>query len=88
MFLEGSLVKQLEAEGAGEVVGMELLSHGRHTLARDGLLTLGTESTTLGVVVDLAVRLTVMVVIVATRKCHSTYLQRQQQEKKNSMDVI
>ena len=81
MFLEGSLVKQLEAEGAGEVIRMELLPHSRHTLASDGLLTLSTESAPLSVVVDLAVRLTIVVVIVTTRKCHSTHLQREQQEK-------
>ena len=78
MFLEGSLVKQLEAEGTREVVRMELLSPGRYKLASDGLLTPGTKGATPGVVVDLAVRLTIVVVIVTTRKCHSTYLQREQ----------
>ena len=80
MFLESPLVEQLEAEGAGEVVRVELLAHGRHALAGDGFLTLGAEGAPLGVVVDLTVRLTVMVVIVATRKRHATHLQRREKE--------
>lgn len=33
MLLEGALVEKLEAEGAGEVFGVPLASHGCHTLA-------------------------------------------------------
>ena len=33
MFLEGSLIEQLEAEGTGEVFRVPLASHGCHTLA-------------------------------------------------------
>lgn len=77
MFLERALVEQLEAKSTGEVVRVELFSHGRYTLSSDGFLTLCAEGASLGMVVDLTVRFTVMVVIVSARKCHTTHLHSQ-----------
>ena len=76
MLFERPLVEQFEAEGTGEVLGMKLLSHGRDALASNWFLALGTESTTLGMVVDLTVWLALQVIVVTTRECHPTYLQR------------
>lgn len=57
MLLECTFVEQLQTEGTSKVVRMELLSHGRNALASDGFLALSTQSTSLGMVMDLAVRL-------------------------------
>ena len=63
MLFERPLVEQFEAEGTGEVLGMKLLSHGRDALASNWFLALSTESTTLGMVVDLTVWLALQVIV-------------------------
>jgi hypothetical protein len=74
VLLERAFVEELEAEGTGEVLRVPLLPHCCYTLASDRLLAGGTEGTTGGMVVDLAVRLSLVVEIVPSRKRHSTHL--------------
>ena len=74
VLLERALVEQFEAEGASEVFWMPLLAHGGYGFSRDGLLAAGAESAAGGVVVDLAVWLTLVVKVVPTGERHSTYL--------------
>ncbi len=75
MLLEGTLVQQLEAEGTGEVLGVPLLAHGCDGFARDRLLTAGAKGATGGVVVDLAVGFSLVVVVVPTGERHVTDLE-------------
>lgn len=60
LLFEGALVELLKAEGTDKMLGMELLAHGCDTAARDGLLTAGTQRPAAGVIMDLAVGLTVV----------------------------
>ena len=57
LLLEGALVELLEAEGADEVLGVELLGHGGDAAARDGLLAARAQRAPPLVVVRLAVGL-------------------------------
>ena len=77
MLLEGALVQQLQAEGAGEVLGMKLLAHCSDTLAHDRLLAAGTERAAGSVVVDLTVGLTLVIKVVPTGKRNLTNLQHE-----------
>lgn len=43
LFFEGSLVELLEAEGADEVLGVELAEHGRDAAPGDGLMAAGAQ---------------------------------------------
>ena len=60
LLLESAFVQLLEAEGADEVLGVELLAHGADAAARDGLLAAGAERAASLVVVHLAERLAVV----------------------------
>lgn len=60
LLLEGALVELLEAEGAHEVLRVELLGHGGDAAARDGLLAAGAQRAAPLVVVHLAVGLPVV----------------------------
>ena len=53
---------------------MPLLSHGCDALARDGFLARGTECAPGGVVVDLAVRLSLVLIVVPAGERHGTHL--------------
>lgn len=61
LFFEGALVELLEAEGADKVLRVELAEHGSDAAASDGLVAAGAQRATLGVVVRLAVRQTLVV---------------------------
>lgn len=61
LLFERALVELLEAEGAHEVLRVELLAHGRDAAARDGLLAAGAQRAAALVVVGLAVRLALVV---------------------------
>ncbi len=76
VLLERPLVEQFETEGTGEVLRVPFLAHGRDGLAGDGFLAAGAEGAAGGVVVDLAVRLTLVVVVVPTGERHPTDLER------------
>lgn len=56
LLLERSLVQLLEAEGANEVLRVELSEHGRDATARDGFVASGAQWSSEGVEVCLAVR--------------------------------
>ena len=58
----------LEAEGAEEVLRVELAEHGRDAAAGDGLVAAGAERAPHGVVVRLAVGQTVVLEEVATHE--------------------
>lgn len=60
LLLEGALVELLQAKGAHEMLGVELLGHGGDAAARDGLLAAGAQRAAPLVVVDLTVRLPVV----------------------------
>lgn len=60
LFFEGAFVELLQAEGAHEVLRVELLGHGRDAASRDGLLAAGAERAAALVVVDFTVRLAVV----------------------------
>lgn len=68
LLLEGAFVELLEAEGADEVLRVELLGHGGDAAARDGLLAAGAERAAALVVVHLAVRLPVVLEETAVHK--------------------
>lgn len=60
LLLEGALVELLEAEGAHEMLGVELLGHGGDAAAGDGLLAAGAQRATPLVVVHLTIWLPIM----------------------------
>lgn len=60
LLLEGALVELLEAKGAHEVLGVELLGHGGDAAASDGLLAAGAQRAATLVVVHLTIWLPVV----------------------------
>lgn len=60
LFFKSAFVELLETEGADKVLGVELLGHGRDAASGDGLLAAGAEGAAPLVVMNLAVRLTVV----------------------------
>lgn len=60
LFFEGAFVELLQAEGADEVLRVELLGHGGDAASRDGFLAAGAEGAAALVVVHFTVRLTVV----------------------------
>lgn len=75
LLLEGPLVELLEAEGADEVLGVELLGHGGDAAAGDGFLAAGAERAAPLVVVHLAVGLPVVLEEAAVNKRGEALLQ-------------
>lgn len=76
MLLESALVEQLEAKGTGEMLRMKLFTHCRDTFSSDGLLALGTQCSSLGMVVYFTVRLSFKVKVVPTWESDTTTLQQ------------
>lgn len=79
LLFEGSLVQLLQAEGADEMLGMELLAHGWDAAARDGFLTAGTQRPPAGVIMNLTVRLPVVLEETAVYEGCETLLQHTHQ---------
>ena len=77
LLFERSFVQLLQAEGAHEMLGVELTVHGRDTAPRDGLLAAVTQRAPLGVVMHLTVRPAVVLEEAAARKRLVALLQRQ-----------
>lgn len=74
LLLEGALVELLEAEGAHEMLGVELLGHGGDAAPGNGLLAARAQRATPLVVVHLTVRLPVMLKEAAVDKGREAFL--------------
>lgn len=55
LFFKSSFIELSKAEGAYEVLGVELPEHGGDTTARDGLVATGAEGATFAMVMGLTV---------------------------------
>ena len=75
LLLEGALVELFEAEGADEVLGVELLVHGGDAAPRDGLHAPRAQRPPLGVVVNLTVRHALVVKETSPAKRHVAVLE-------------
>lgn len=74
LLLEGALVKLLEAEGAHEMLRVELLGHGGDAAAGDGLLAARAQRAAALVVMHLTVRLPVVLKEAAIDKGREAFL--------------
>lgn len=72
LLLECALVELFKAEGADEMLGVELLAHGGDAAAGDGFLTAGAERAASLVIMSLAVRLPFMLEETAVDKWSET----------------
>lgn len=80
LLFERAFVELFQAEGADEVLRVELLGHGRDAAARDGLLTAGAERAAALVVVHLAVRPAVMLEEASVHKGGEAHLRTHENE--------
>ncbi len=74
LLFECALVQLFKAEGADEMLGVELLAHGSDAAAGDGLLTAGAEGAAVLVVMSLTVGLPFMLEETAVHKRNETLL--------------
>ncbi len=74
LLFECALVQLFKAEGADEMLGVELLAHGGDAAAGDGFLTAGAEGAAVLVVMSLTVGLPFMLEETAVHKRNETLL--------------
>lgn len=79
LLFEGALVELLQAKGAHEMLGMELLGHGGDAAARDGLLAARAQRAAPLMVVDLTVRLPVVLKEAAVDEGREALLQKRRE---------
>lgn len=79
LLFEGALVELLQAKGAHEMLGVELLGHGGDAAARDGLLAARAQRAAPFMVVDLTVRLPVVLEEAAIYEGREALLQKRRE---------
>ena len=78
LFLEGTLVKLLEAECAHKMLRVKFTMHSSDASASDGLLTAVAQSAAAGMVVHLTVGFTLMLKETSTGESLMAFLERQE----------
>lgn len=78
LFLEGSFVELLEAEGTDKVFWVKFLGHGSDAASRDGLLAAGTQRAAAFVIMHLTVGLPIMLKEAAVDERRETFLQEEE----------